>query len=93
MTARTPGDSMSDVDKEKYYGTPADVRAIPLKERAPEHYFVNRYGALGPTMAKLFASGVEARGIERVPEDERETKNTWNKCVINVACRLAGRSL
>ena len=40
-----------------------------------------RYGKLGPVMQRIFASGVEARGVERVPENERETKNVWNKYV------------
>lgn len=40
-----------------------------------------RYGVFGPILQRLFASGVEARGVERVPEDQRETKNMWNKCV------------
>ena len=40
-----------------------------------------RYGKLGPVMQRLFASGVEARGVERVPENEREHKNMWNKYV------------
>ena len=46
-----------------------------------------RYGKLGPIMQRLFASGVEARGVERVPEDQRETKNVWNKCVPCYATR------
>jgi hypothetical protein len=40
-----------------------------------------RYGKLGPVMQRIFASGVEARGVERVPENEREPKHMWNKCV------------
>ena len=36
---------------------------------------------MGGLLSKLFASGVEARGVECVPEDQRETKNTWNKYV------------
>ena len=43
-----------------------------------------KYGRLGPVLQKLFASGVEARGVERVPEDQRETKHIWNKCVHSV---------
>lgn len=46
---------------------------------ATEEVIVKRYGRLGPLLSRLFASGVEARGVERVPEDERETKNMWNK--------------
>ncbi|EJD03007.1 uncharacterized protein FOMMEDRAFT_156365 [Fomitiporia mediterranea MF3/22] len=51
------------------------------KEVAPETFYASKYGALGPMFAKLFDSGVEARGIERVPEDQRDPKNTWNKSV------------
>ncbi|KIP11708.1 hypothetical protein PHLGIDRAFT_99130 [Phlebiopsis gigantea 11061_1 CR5-6] len=41
-------------------------------------------------MQKLFASGVEARGVERVPEDQRETKNVWNNLLMwwSVNCVL-----
>lgn len=53
--------------------------AAPADDHIVDRYA--RYGALGPVMQKLFASGVEARGVERVPEDQRETKNMWNKCV------------
>lgn len=53
-----------------------------LKEERPETYYVERYGArFGPLLGRLFASGVEARGVERVPEDQRTMKNAWNKCV------------
>lgn len=53
-----------------------------LKEERPETYYVERYGArFGLLLGKLFASGVEARGVERVPEDQRTMKNAWNKCV------------
>ncbi len=38
-----------------------------------------KYGKLGPVMQRIFASGVEARGVERVPEDQRENKHVWNK--------------
>ncbi|KAI0815353.1 cytosine-purine permease [Irpex lacteus] len=40
-----------------------------------------KYGKLGPVMQRIFASGVEARGVERVPEDQRENKHVWNKSV------------
>ena len=51
-------------------------------EAAPDDVIINRFGFLGPFLSRLFAVGVEARGVERVPEDQRETKNTWNKCVF-----------
>lgn len=50
-------------------------------EAAPDDVIVSRFGFMGGFLSKLFASGVEARGVERVPEDQRETKNTWNKYV------------
>ena len=46
-----------------------------------------RYGRIGPFLAKVFNSGVESRGVERVPEDQREDKHAWNKCVCN--CSLS----
>jgi hypothetical protein len=52
-----------------------------MLESAPDDVIINRFGFLGPFLSRLFAIGVEARGVERVPEDQRETKNTWNKCV------------
>ena len=39
----------------------------------------NRFGALAPALTKLFAIGVEARGVERVLEHERDPKLVWNK--------------
>jgi hypothetical protein len=63
----------NDEDKEK--GPDDDHHAII----SPEPPLPHRFGVLGPAIDKLLASGVEARGVERVPEDERETKNIWNK--------------
>ncbi|KAL4064121.1 permease for cytosine/purines, uracil, thiamine, allantoin-domain-containing protein [Scleroderma yunnanense] len=63
-------------DKEK--ATTADVYVADA-ERSPDQAIATRFGSrFGPILARLFASGVEARGIERVPEDRRETKNAWN---------------
>lgn len=70
-------------DKEKYPGTAQNVTT--LEETSPDDVLINRFAFMGPAMAKLFASGVEARGVERVPEDQRETKNMWNKCVTRNA--------
>jgi hypothetical protein len=68
-------------DKEKG----SEEEHIPVQHRvlevAPDDVIVNRFGFMGPFLSRLFAVGVEARGIERVPEDQRETKNTWNKYV------------
>lgn len=53
--------------------------AVKEAETEPDKAYVRRFGRFGPYLEKLFASGVEARGVERVPEDQRETKNIWNK--------------
>lgn len=64
---------------------PDKEKGLTHVETAPDDSLIAdryaRYGALGPVMQRLFASGVEARGIERVPESERESKNIWNKYV------------
>jgi hypothetical protein len=67
----------SEQDKEK--GGSSHVDGPTLRGTTPEQIIPTRFGVLGPVLAKMFASGVEARGVERVPEDERETKNMWNK--------------
>ena len=81
-SASTP--SRSSADKEKDYA--ADEPHVQVDhvyaEEHPEAYYVEKYGSLGPIFQKLFSSGVEARGVQRVPEDERNAKNTWNKCVL-----------
>lgn len=53
-----------------------------VEEAAPDQALVQRWGPLGRIMAKMFDVGVEARGVERVPEDQRETKNTWNNLLM-----------
>ena len=69
-----------DFDKEKYAGQ-ADVVDVAAneQEKEPDSYYVRRLGFAGPWLQKLFSSGVEARGVERVPEDQRERKHLWNK--------------
>ena len=70
----------SDVSDDREKGLQVEVAsAVSPSHLAPEDALVKRYGRFGPFLAKLFASGVEARGVERVPEDQRETKNMWNK--------------
>ena len=70
-------------DKEKGYS--GDERHVQVgqvfAEEHPDAYYVEKYGALGPVFQRLFSSGVEARGVQRVPEDERDPKNMWNKYV------------
>ncbi|KAG2116392.1 permease for cytosine/purines, uracil, thiamine, allantoin-domain-containing protein [Suillus clintonianus] len=51
-------------------------------EAAPDRVIVRRFGKLGPLLSRLFASGVEARGVERVPENQRELKNAWNNILM-----------
>ncbi|KAJ6621821.1 hypothetical protein B0H10DRAFT_947095 [Mycena sp. CBHHK59/15] len=73
----SPSPTHSYEDKEK---SPA-VEHNTL-ETSPDDVIVNRFAFMGPALSKLFASGVEARGVERVPEDQRETKNTWNNLLM-----------
>ena len=72
--------SYSSDDKEK-----GDLSAVDVDQAAPDDSVIAdryaRYGRFGPIIQRVLASGVEARGVERVPESERETKNVWNKCV------------
>jgi hypothetical protein len=72
-------------DKEKgFLGEDVVVQDRVLdSDAAPEDVIIKRFGSMGPFLARLFAVGVEARGVERVPEDQRQTKNTWNKYVAS----------
>ncbi|KAG6333319.1 hypothetical protein ID866_5767 [Astraeus odoratus] len=65
-------------DKEKVTSTVDASEA----EIAPAKAIARRFGTFGPLLEKLFASGVEARGVERVPEDQRETRNMWNNLLM-----------
>ena len=85
-------DTYSAEDKLEKGFAPDEV-VVAAAAAPDDSYIVNRYaryGRFGPLMQRLFASGVEARGVERVPESERETKNVWNKCVppllFGIAC-------
>ena len=69
----------SDLSHNKEESHVTDSLAVASSEAAPEAALLRRYGRLGPLLSRLFANGVEARGVERVPEDQRETKNMWNK--------------
>lgn len=68
-------------EKEKGYVT-TTTSASPVQEVAPDAAIVHRFGKFGGWMGSLFAAGVEARGVERVPEDDRETKNSWNNLLM-----------
>jgi NCS1 nucleoside transporter family len=67
-------------DKEKALGSVEDE--VLHAEAAPDRVIASRFGILGPLLSRLFASGVEARGIERVPENQRESKNAWNNLLM-----------
>ncbi|KAF8974248.1 hypothetical protein BDZ97DRAFT_1772599, partial [Flammula alnicola] len=51
----------------------------PIVEAEPSRAIVARFGLLGPFLGKLFDLGVEARGVERVPESMRDATYFWNK--------------
>ncbi|KAJ7095711.1 permease for cytosine/purines, uracil, thiamine, allantoin-domain-containing protein [Mycena belliarum] len=74
-----PSPAHSYEDNEKNTGPQGSA---PDSEASPDDVLVNRFGFMGPALAKLFASGVEARGVERVPEDQRENKNMWNNLLM-----------
>lgn len=81
--------SYSSDDKEK-----GDVPGVEVDSAAPDDAVIAdryaRYGKFGPMIQRVLASGVEARGVERVPESERETKNMWNKYVrVRPRCACA----
>lgn len=63
-----------------------------LVEDAPDQVIAKRFGSFGPLLSKLFDNGVEARGIERVPEHQRETKNLWNRWVASTIARILIRA-
>lgn len=87
-TMTSPTNTLHGMDKEKF-ADDADVIAVHDvhandvhandKEKEPESYYVRKLGFAGPWLQKLFSNGVEARGVERVPEDQRERKHIWNK--------------
>ena len=71
------GNSLEDKEKS---GPEQDVKVQHrILKTAPDDVIVSWFRFVGGLLSKLFASGVKARGVERVPEDQRETKNTWNK--------------
>lgn len=75
------------LDKEKHdvsEGIPPSTKeSLSIGEETtdaePSHAIVARFGALGPFLAKLFELGVEARGVERIPENKRDATYFWNK--------------
>lgn len=67
-------------DKEKALSSVEDE--VAYAEAAPGRVIASRFGTLGPLLSRLFASGVEARGVERVSENQRESKNAWNNLLM-----------
>ncbi|KAF8435811.1 permease for cytosine/purines, uracil, thiamine, allantoin-domain-containing protein [Boletus edulis BED1] len=79
-TGNNSSDGLGSHDKEKGLANGnTEVHAI---EDAPDQVIAKRFGVFGPLLSKLFQSGVEARGVERVPENQRETKNSWNNLLM-----------
>ena len=64
-------------DTEK--GSYVEQHVEDVKEEAPEAFYISKYKAVGPLLKRLFSFGVEARGIERIPEDQRDSKNSWDR--------------
>lgn len=75
--------SLDDLD-EKEKGYTSHTNSTPyVQEVAPDAVIAQRFGRFGGGfMGKLFAAGVEARGVERVLENDRETKNSWNNLLM-----------
>ena len=72
-------DSASEKEKGVVEGeAPALTYEKTDKDESPASFYVAKFGVLGPILEKLFTSGVEARGVERVPEDQRVEGNIWD---------------
>ncbi|KAJ3773825.1 permease for cytosine/purines, uracil, thiamine, allantoin-domain-containing protein [Lentinula raphanica] len=83
---------MSTEDNEKALSSPRDSTDVAeyLGERALNKRTAERFGVFAPVMEKLFDYGVEARGVERVLENERDSKLLWNNLYMwwSVNCVL-----
>ncbi|KAF8555380.1 hypothetical protein OG21DRAFT_1507789 [Imleria badia] len=75
-------DSSHTYDREKGVENGDTEASESAVEDAPDQVIVNRFGVFGPLLSKFFKIGVEARGVERVPENQRETKNSWNNLLM-----------
>lgn len=71
---KMPIDDVETADTKGYSGG----KATALEEDA----IVDRFGPARSLFAKMFAAGVEARGIERVPETERSDRNSANSLFL-----------
>ncbi|KAG2181940.1 hypothetical protein INT43_006865 [Umbelopsis isabellina] len=58
-----------------------DYETVPV-EREPDQMLAARHTFLGGLYRRLFSMGVEARGVERVPEDDRSPKNAINNLLM-----------
>lgn len=65
-------------DKEKGLMIEGTSPATNVEEYQPEKVVPERFGKFGNFLDRIFSMGVEARGIERVPDDERESKHALN---------------
>jgi hypothetical protein len=61
---------------------PVEPGDKPETSALEEHAIASRFGPAQALLAKLFAAGVEARGIERVPETERTDRNFLNSMFL-----------
>jgi hypothetical protein len=66
-------------DNEKVHDEEYETTAV---EKQPDQMLAARHTALGSLYRRLFSMGVEARGVERVPEDERSPKNAINNLLM-----------
>ncbi|KAH7920367.1 hypothetical protein BV22DRAFT_1039941 [Leucogyrophana mollusca] len=78
----THDDSVSFPEDKEKGGINDGVQVVNDVEADPDRAIIQRFGVFGPYLSQLFASGVEARGVERVPENQRETKNAWNNLLM-----------
>ncbi|KAF8192521.1 permease for cytosine/purines, uracil, thiamine, allantoin-domain-containing protein [Pholiota molesta] len=69
--------------------TSLEENVVNPTEAEPSGAIVARFGVLGPLLAKLFDLGVEARGVERVPENMRDDTHFWNKSVNTVLTTIS----
>lgn len=53
-----------------------------LAEKEPDRVLASRTSVLGKLYQRFFSMGVEARGVERVLEDDRDPKNALNNLLM-----------
>lgn len=68
-------------DEEKSVSRLEDAQNVCATKAAPDCVIARRFGKLG-LLPRLFASGIETRGVERIPENQRESKNAWNNILM-----------